>query len=178
MSRIGRQIINIPDKVKVSMTDGTFSVVGPLGTLTKQFRDDVAINITDKEITFSPQNDTALAQALWGTYASHVKNMILGVTEGFTKKLIIEGVGFKANLKGNDLELDLGFSHPVIVKIPNDLQVTVEKNLVTISGFDKELVGEFSAKIRAYKKTEPYKGKGIRYDNEIVRRKQGKKTVG
>lgn len=178
MSRIGRQIINIPDKVKVSMTDGTFSVFGPLGTLTKQFRDEVTINITDNEITFSPKNQTILAQALWGTYASHVKNMILGVTEGFTKKLIIEGVGFKANLKGEELELDLGFSHPVIVKIPNDLKVTVEKNLVTINGFDKELVGEFSAKIRAYKKTEPYKGKGIRYDNEVVRRKQGKKTVG
>jgi len=178
MSRIGRQIIAVPDKVNVSLEDGVFSVTGPLGTLAKDIRSEVSVNIADGQITLNPNNETGFANALWGTYASHIKNMITGVTEGFTKKLIIEGVGFKVALKGDSLELDLGFSHPIIVKIPADITVVVEKNSITISGFNKESVGEFSAKIRAYKKTEPYKGKGIRYEGEVVRRKQGKKTVG
>ncbi len=178
MSRIGRQIISIPDKVEVNITQGgVITVKGPLGSLTRQFKSDIIFSIKDKEITLAPISDTVLVQALWGTYASHLKNMIDGVTTGFTKKLIIEGIGYKANLKGDVLELDIGFSHKVLVSVPASLKVLVEKNIITVSGYDKEMVGEFSALVRAHKKSEPYKGKGIHYEGEVVRRKQGKKTV-
>ncbi len=179
MSRIGRQIINIPSNVEVSLVDGVLTVKGPKGSLTRRFKTDVvAINLNDKkEISFEPVKDNVLAKALWGTYASHVNNMITGVSNGYSKKLIIEGIGFKSALKGKELELDLGFSHQVVVPIPEGLELQVEKNVVTVSGYDKEQVGGFAARVRSYKKTEPYKGKGIRYEDEIVRRKQGKKTV-
>jgi large subunit ribosomal protein L6 len=114
---------------------------------------------------------------LWGTYASHVKNMIKGVTAGFQKKLIVEGIGFKSDVKGAKLDLSLGFSHPISIEIPKDLKVTAEKNVITITGVSNEQVGGFASKIRALKKPEPYKGKGIRYDNEVIRRKQGKKAA-
>jgi len=114
---------------------------------------------------------------LWGTYASHIKNMVQGVNDGFEKKLVLDGVGFKSQVNGNKLVLALGFSHPVEVDIPEGLNVEAVKNLLTITGIDKELVGSFSAKVRALKKPEPYKGKGFHYHDEIVRRKQGKKSV-
>lgn len=177
MSRVGRQIISIPDKVEVALDGGLVSVRGPLGNLTRLVKSDVLVTVKDKAITLAPAAGSVAAKALWGTYASHIKNMVEGVTKGFTKKLIIEGIGYKILLRGNDLELDIGFSHSVMVPIPEGIKVTVDKNMVTISGYDKEKVGEFAARIRAYKKTEPYKGKGIRYEDERVRRKQGKKTV-
>lgn len=177
-SRIGQQIIIIPNQVTVSLNDSTLTVTGPKGTLVREFKIDlVAINISGSEITLTPLVKNVFTNSLWGTYASHVKNMILGVTEGYTKKLIIEGVGFKAALKGEVLELDIGFSHLVPVNIPVGVSVVVEKNIITITGYDKEKVGEFAARVRSHKKTEPYKGKGIRYENELVKRKQGKKTV-
>ena len=177
MSRIGKQQINIPTGVTVTQTADKVEVKGPKGTLTKIFKPDIAITIEGNMITLAPVKETVFAKALWGTYGSHLINMIQGVTTGFQKKLIIEGVGFKSNVVGNKLVLDLGFSHTIEEEIPKDLSVTAEKNVVTITGFDKELVGQFSATIRSYKRTEPYKGKGIRYEGEIVRRKQGKKTV-
>ena len=112
-----------------------------------------------------------------GTYASHAKNMIEGVTEGFKKELEVSGVGYKADLRGTDLVLKVGFSHEVVKKIPEDLTVTVKDNKITIEGYNKESVGAFAAKVRAVKKPEPYKGKGIKYSDEIVRRKQGKKAA-
>ncbi len=177
MSRIGKQEIQIPEKTTVTLADGIITVAGPLGTLSKSVRDDVIITIADGKITFAKKEGSVLAKALWGTYASHVKNMISGVNTPFQKKLILEGVGFKADVKGADLVLALGFSHPVIVPIPEGLTVTAEKGLVTVSGINKELVGEFTASTRALKKPEPYKGKGFRYDTEVIRRKQGKKTA-
>jgi large subunit ribosomal protein L6 len=177
MSRIGKQEIQIPEKTTVTLADGVITVAGPLGTLSKSVRDDVIITIADGKITFAKKEGSVLAKALWGTYASHVKNMISGVNTPFQKKLILEGVGFKADVKGTDLVLALGFSHPVIVPIPEGLTVTAEKGLVTVSGINKELVGEFTASTRALKKPEPYKGKGFRYDTEVIRRKQGKKTA-
>ena len=177
-SRIGRQIIIIPDKVAVSLNEGTLTVTGPKGTLVRDFKINlVAINISGSEITLTPLVENVFTNSLWGTYASHIKNMVIGVTEGYTKKLIIEGVGFKAALKGDILELDIGFSHLVPVNIPAGVAVVVEKNVITVSGYDKEKVGEFAARVRSHKKTEPYKGKGIRYEDELVKRKQGKKTV-
>lgn len=177
MSRIGKQIINIPEKTEVSTSGGKVVVKGPLGEVSRFFKDDVAILIADKTISLTPKSNDLATGALWGTYAAHLKNMITGVNKPFAKKLIIEGVGYRAELSGQELVLSLGFSHKVKVSIPKELKVTVEKNLITVSGIDKEMVGQFSAKIRDYKKPEPYKGKGIMYENEVIRRKQGKKSV-
>ena len=177
MSRIGKQEILIPEGVKVTNVDNTFTVVGPKGTLTKTFRDDITITITDKVINLNIKRNDKFSKSLWGTYASHLKNMITGVVTPYQKKLILEGVGFKSEVKGKELNFALGFSHPVIVKIPEGITATAEKNNITITGIDKELVGSFTAAIRALKKPEPYKGKGMRYEGEVIRRKQGKKTV-
>lgn len=178
MSRIGKQKLIIPSGTEVNLSGSTLSVKGPKGALTRDFKDDVKIKIENSEITFEPKslNDKKII-ALWGTYASHVKNMIEGVNNGFSKVLILEGVGFKSEVSGNTLNLALGFSHPVKINIPTGLTVTAEKNNITISGIDKELVGSFSASVRAMKKPEPYKGKGFRYNNEVIRRKQGKKAA-
>jgi large subunit ribosomal protein L6 len=177
MSRIGKKGIVIPDKTEVSMNSGVVSVKGPKGALERIFLPDILITIEGKNISFTVPKENKQTKALWGTYASHVKNMIKGVTEGFAKKLILDGVGYKFQVTGNKIVLALGFSHPVEVEIPQGLEVKAEKNVMTISGIDKELVGSFSAKIRALKKPEPYKGKGFHYDDEVIRRKQGKKTA-
>jgi large subunit ribosomal protein L6 len=177
MSRIGKQQLTIPEKTEVTYAEGIFRVKGPLGTLEKPFKDVVEITIADGMVTFAPKGEDQFSRAIWGTYASHVKNMIAGVNTLYVKKLILEGVGFKSEVKGKDLHLALGFSHPVVVSIPEGLTVTAEKNVVTVSGIDKELVGEFAASVRALKKPEPYKGKGFRYEGEVIRRKQGKKTA-
>ncbi len=177
MSRIGKQEITIPAGIKVSQSGGVFTVTGPKGTLNKIFRDDITITITDKAINLNIKRNDKFSKSLWGTYASHIKNMITGVQTPYSKKLILEGVGFKSEVKGKELHFALGFSHPVIVKIPEGITATAEKNNITITGIDKELVGSFTAAVRALKKPEPYKGKGMRYEGEVIRRKQGKKTV-
>ena len=177
MSRIGKQTIEIPNAVKVTMNGEVLTVVGPKGTLTKNFRDDITISIVDKSITLDIKRNDKFSRSLWGTYASHIKNMITGVVTPYQKKLILEGVGFKSEVKGSTFNFALGFSHPVIVQIPAGITATAEKNNITITGIDKELVGSFTASVRALKKPEPYKGKGMRYDGEVIRRKQGKKTV-
>ena len=177
MSRIGKQPIAIPEKVEVKMTDGLLSVKGPLGLLEREFSNRIKISIGDKEIILEPVKTDIDSRALWGTYGSHIRNMIEGVTKGYQKKLLIEGVGYKYAVAGTQVVLDLGFSHQVKVNIPDGIKVVVEKNAMTISGIDKELVGQFAAIIRSYKVTEPYKGKGIRYENEVILRKQGKKST-
>jgi len=177
MSRIGKQEIVIPAGIKVSQSGGVFTVTGPKGTLTKIFRDDITIAITGEAINLNIKRNDKFSKSLWGTYASHIKNMIAGVQMPYSKKLILEGVGFKSEVKGKELHFALGFSHPVIVKIPEGITATAEKNNITITGIDKELVGSFTAAVRALKKPEPYKGKGMRYEGEIIRRKQGKKKV-
>lgn len=177
MSRVGKQQLTIPAGVEVSFEKGTMTVKGPKGTLSRSFKDIVTITIENGVISFAPTSEDVFARALWGTYASHVKNMLIGVTEGYQKKLILEGVGFKSEVQGNELVLALGFSHQVRVPVSEGLTVTAEKNLLTISGIDKELVGAFSASVRALKKPEPYKGKGFRYEGEVIRRKAGKKTA-
>ena len=177
MSRIGKQEILIPAGVKVSQSGLTLTVVGPKGTLTKNFRDDITITVGDKVINLNIKRNDKFSKSLWGTYAAHIKNMIAGVQTPYSKKLILEGVGFKSEVKGKEFHFALGFSHPVIVKIPETITATADKNNITITGIDKELVGSFTAAIRALKKPEPYKGKGMRYGDEVIRRKQGKKTV-
>lgn len=177
MSRIGKQQINIPDKTEVSLTNGVFVAKGPLGELSRKFKLDIAIKIEDRQITLEPVKVTNANNMLWGTYASHIINMINGVNKPFTKRLIIEGIGFKVDKQGSDIVLNVGFSHPVKIHIPEGVNVEIEKNIITVSSIDKEKVGQFAAEIRAIKKPEPYKGKGIRYDDEIIRRKQGKRAV-
>lgn len=178
MSRIGKQTIIIPQGTEAKLSGINFSVKGPKGSMSRDFPGDVTLHINGNEITLTPnKEDDKKVNALWGTYASHVKNMVIGVNEGFTKKLILEGVGFKSEVSGNNLNLALGFSHPVKITIPDGLTVTAEKNNITVSGVDKEAVGSFSAFVRANKKPEPYKGKGFRYSDEVIRRKQGKKAA-
>ena len=183
MSRIGKQEILIPAGVKVTQSGNTFTVTGAKGALSKNFRDDIAITITEKTINLNIKRNDKFSKSLWGTYASHIKNMIKGVVTPYQKKLILEGVGFKFEIKpthaggGKEFHFILGFSHPVIVPIPDGIIATAEKNNITITGVDKELVGSFTAGLRALKKPEPYKGKGMRYEKEVIRRKQGKKTV-
>jgi len=177
MSRIGKKGILVPEKTEATFSAGVFSVKGPKGSLERSFRPDINIEVKGKEISLTVPKETNQIKALWGTYASHIKNMVKGVNEGFEKKLILEGVGYKSQVNGNKLVLALGFSHPVEVEIPDGLTVKAEKNVVTFSGIDKELVGSFTAKIRDLKKPEPYKGKGFHYFDEVIRRKQGKKSV-
>lgn len=177
MSRIGKKIIIIPEKTEVTLSAGTLTVKGPQGTISRPFKSNIEILINGKEITLKPVTESLENKALWGTYGSHITNMISGVNTPFVKKLILEGIGYKSEVKGANLVLALGFSHPVNVVIPEGLKVTAEKNLITISGIDKELVGEFAASVRALKKPEPYKGKGMRYEGEVIKRKQGKKTA-
>lgn len=177
MSRVGKKAIEIPEKTQVSITDGIFNVKGPLGELSRNFSKDILIKIEDGKVVLSPVRENLFLNSLWGTYASHIGNMISGVNKLFEKKLIIEGIGYKAEVKGDKIVFNLGFSHTINISIPKTLKVTSEKNVMTISGTDKEEVGQFVAKIRSLKKPEPYKGKGIRYSDEVVRRKQGKKTT-
>lgn len=177
MSRIGKRPISIPAKTTVSVTDGVLSVQGPLGTLTKEVHPDVSITVVENEVTVAPTSGTRLAKALWGTYASHVKNMLAGVNKEFSKKLILDGIGYRMSVTGKDLTLSVGYSHPVVLKLPEGINATVEKNELTLSGIDKELVGQFAADVRAKKKPEPYKGKGFHYSDEVILRKQGKKAA-
>ena len=181
MSRIGKKVIKIPPKTETVLDGQTFTVKGLLGSVSKVFKPEIVITIKDDQISLEPKNLSLENRALWGTYASSITNMVKGVNSPYVKKLIIEGIGFKSEVKtegkGNVITLSLGFSHPVKVPIPDILKVTAEKNLITVSGVDKEAVGQFAASIRALKKSEPYKGKGIRYEAEVVKRKQGKKTV-
>lgn len=178
MSRIGKQQIIIPEKTEVSINGNTVTVKGPLGELKKNYLpENVEIKVEGNEVKLSPRKSDVFSTSLWGTFASHVKNMIEGVNKPYEKKLILEGVGFKSEVSGNALVLALGFSHTVRVEIPEGLAVKAEKNNITFSGINKELVGQFSAKIRALKKPEPYKGKGFRYHDEVIRRKQGKKSA-
>lgn len=178
MSRLGKKNIAIPSGTDVRVDGATVAVKGKHGELTRTFSDTMTIAVADGEVNVTPQKETNLEQrALWGTTASHISNMIHGVTEQFEKKLVIEGVGFKSDVQGQNLVMSLGYSHDVTMPIPAGLTVTAEKNVVTITGVDKELVGQFAADVRSQKKPEPYKGKGIRYEDETIRRKQGKKAV-
>lgn len=177
MSRIGKKPISIPPGTEVSVSGNALTVKGAAGTITREFAPAIEFRVADALVSLTPRGGGAGAGALWGTYASHVSNMIRGVNSPFEKKLIVEGVGFKADVKGDEIVMSLGFSHPVKVKIPKNLKVKAEKNIITVSGPDIEAVGQFAAQIRDRKKPEPYKGKGIRYENEVIRRKQGKKTA-
>jgi len=175
MSRIGKQPIFIPDKVKVGIINSTVVIEGPKGKVTKIFAPVVKITVADQRLTFAPTEDSRFANAMFGTVRSIVASMVKGVTEGYSKDLEIQGVGFKANLKGKQLDLALGYSHPILMEIPEGIRITVvEGTKVKVEGCDKQLVGAVTAEIRSYYPPEPYKGKGVRIVGERVRRKEGK----
>ena len=176
MSRIGKQAVDIPSGVKVNIgNDGAVAVEGPKGKLNWQLPREIKANVADNRISLVRGAETRSVKALHGLARSLVNNMVQGVSVGFTKDLIIEGVGFKAAVQGNNLNLALGFSHPVLHPIPEGIKVTVAENTkISITGIDKHLVGQVAADIRRYYPPEPYKGKGVRYAGEVIRRKEGK----
>ena len=178
MSRIGNRKIVIPDGVSVSLDDSIVKVTGKLGELTLQLPSVIKMEIQDNTITLTRENELKQTKALHGTANANIANMIKGVTEGYKKDLEIIGVGYRFNLKGDKLVINAGYSHPVEIQIPASLKVEVISNTeISVSGISKELVGEFAANIRKVRQPEPYKGKGIRYKDEHVRRKEGKKAA-
>lgn len=177
MSRIGKQQIKIPDGVTVAIGSDAVTVTGPKGSLTRALRNEIAFTLKDSIVTSEPRRNDKFSRSLWGTYMSHIDNMVTGVVTPFEKKLLVEGVGFKWEVTGETLKMALGFSHPVFMPIPQGVTVTAEKGSLTIVGIDKDAVSLFAMKVRSQKKPEPYKGKGIRYSTEVIRRKQGKKSA-
>ncbi len=175
MSRIGKQPVPIPDKVKVDIKDTTVSVEGPRGKVSKTFAPVVTIVIHEKKVVVAPVGETRFANAMYGTARSIIAGMVKGVTVGYAKELEIQGVGFKANLKGKQLDLALGYSHPIFMDVPDGIKITVtEGTRLKVEGCDKQQVGAVTAEIRSYYPPEPYKGKGVRIVGERVRRKEGK----
>ena len=175
MSRIGKQPVTIPDKVKIDIKGTTVSVEGPKGKVSKTFASVVKIEKKDNNVLVSPTDETRFSRAMYGTARSVIAGMVKGVSIGYLKELEIQGVGFKANLKGSKLDLALGYSHPILHDIPEGIKVTVtDQTKLRIEGADKQMVGQVTAEIRAYYPPEPYKGKGVRIVGERVRRKEGK----
>lgn len=178
MSRIGKLPVAVPAGVKITAASGLITVEGPKGKLTQDYNDLVEIKIENNQVVVSRVNDTKPARSAHGLYRSLISNMVTGVTTGYTKTLIINGVGFRAEVQGKLLVLNLGYSNDFIAGIPENLTVTADnQGKIIISGIDKQAVGEYAAEIRKLRKPEPYKGKGIRYDNEIIKRKVGKSGV-
>lgn len=178
MSRIGNKIVQLAAGVSVTVDENNLVVVkGPKGELSHQFNPIIKISVEEHDVKFTRPNDEILTRALHGTTRALVHNMVVGVSEGFTKSLTIEGVGYRASLKGNTLVIAAGYSHLVEMAIPEGLKVICPSQTeIKIEGIDKQLVGEFAANVRKVRKPEPYKGKGIRYSDEVVRRKEGKKA--
>ncbi len=175
MSRIGKKVRNIPQGVTVDVKGDELVIKGPKGELRLKLHPRVTVVVSDGKVTVSVVNpENTKDNSLWGTFSSIIENMLEGVTVGFKKQLEINGVGYKASLKGQDLILEVGFSHSVELKPATGIKFEVEKNIITVSGSDKQMVGEMAAQIRSTKKVEPYKGKGIKYIDEVVRRKAGK----
>ena len=175
MSRIGKLPITVPKEVTVKLEGNRVLVNGPKGELSQKIHPDVFVEQKDGKISVRVKNPEDKGdRSLWGLFRTLISNMTEGVTRGFEKKLEISGIGFRASLSGKNLVLSVGFSHQVIFPIPEGIDIKIEKNIITVSGADKQLVGETAANIRAIKKPEPYKGKGIKYADEVVRRKAGK----
>lgn len=174
MSRIGKKPIQFADNTTVAISNGIISVKGPKGELKQDFKNKIDIKIKDKEISVDKIDGSKEQDVMQGTVRALIINMIIGVNEGYKKSLELNGVGYRVAKKGNDLEFNIGFSHPVTFQMPQGIECSVEKNVIYISGIDKQLVGEVSANIRKLKKPEPYKGKGIKYTDEHIRRKAGK----
>ena len=175
MSRIGKQPINVPSGVKVSVADGKVQVNGPKGALQLSLRPEITVDVKGQVVEVKRADDGRSARSLHGLTRTLIANMVKGVSEGFQKKLEIVGVGYKADVQGSNINLSLGFSHPIKYALPKGVTASVDKQtLVTLTGPDKQVVGQVAADIRAFRKPEPYKGKGIKYSDEVIRRKAGK----
>lgn len=174
LSRIGKLPIEIPSGVTITVDSGNVTVTGPKGTLTQFITPAVTVKVEDGVITVSPKDESKSARSQHGLMRALVNNMVTGVTKGFEKKLEVNGVGFRVATSNNELDMALGFSHPVKYKAPEGISVTNDKMVITVSGIDKQQVGQVAAEIRALKKPEPYKGKGIKYADEVILRKAGK----
>ena len=176
MSRIGKKPVPMPSGVSANIESGVLSVKGAKGTLTLPLADDIRYEVQDGAIAITPANDTKRAKAFWGMQRTLVQNLVTGVSDGFTKKLLITGVGYRASIQGKKLKLQLGYSHDVDMEVPEGIDVkTPDQTTVEISGMDKQKVGQMAAEIRRWRKPEPYKGKGIKYEGEYIFRKEGKK---
>ena len=176
MSRIGKKPVTIPSGVTANIEGALLSVKGPKGTLTMPLRDEISHTMEEGGISVQPANETKRARAFWGMQRTLVQNLITGVSDGFTKKLLITGVGYRAAAQGRNLKLQLGYSHDVNIDVPEGIEVkTPDNTTIEISGSDKQMVGQLAAEIRQWRKPEPYKGKGIKYDGEFIFRKEGKK---
>ncbi|KQU49576.1 50S ribosomal protein L6 [Sphingomonas sp. Leaf339] len=176
MSRIGKKPVSVPAGVTATIEGKQLNVKGPKGTLNLTLRDEIKYTLEDGGISVQPANETKQARAFWGMQRTLVQNLVTGVTDGFSKKLLITGVGYRAAAHGRNLKLQLGYSHDVDVAVPEGLEVkTPDNTTIEISGADKQKVGQLAAEIRRWRKPEPYKGKGIKYDGEFIFRKEGKK---
>ncbi|MBB5709630.1 MULTISPECIES: 50S ribosomal protein L6 [Sphingomonas] len=176
MSRIGKKPVSVPAGVTASIDNRVLNVKGPKGALSLNLRDEISYTLENDGILVKPANETKAARAFWGMQRTLVQNLITGVTEGFTKKLVITGVGYRAASQGKVLKLQLGYSHDVNIDVPEGIEIkTPDQTTVEISGIDKQKVGQIAAEIRRWRKPEPYKGKGIKYDGEFIFRKEGKK---
>ncbi|TVR99274.1 MAG: 50S ribosomal protein L6 [Rhodospirillales bacterium] len=176
MSRVGKHPVAVPNGVTLDITGQDVTAKGKLGTLSARMMDEVTVSLEDSQVWVRPKADTKRARMMWGTARTLVNNLVQGVANGFTRKLEITGVGYRAQMQGNDLVLQLGYSHEIRYPVPDGIKVECpDQTHITVHGADKQRVGQVAAEIRAYRKVEPYKGKGIRYDDEIVRRKEGKK---
>lgn len=176
MSRIGKNPVKVPSDVTVSVADALVSVKGKLGELKLKLTSEVTVKVEDGQVVIAPVSESKQARMLWGTTRANIANMVQGVAEGFKKELQINGVGYRAALQGNTLVLNLGYSHDVKFPVPQGIKIACPKPTeLVIEGFDKQLVGQVAAKIRGYRLPEPYKGKGIKYANEVIFRKEGKK---
>ncbi|MBD3300286.1 MAG: 50S ribosomal protein L6 [Candidatus Moranbacteria bacterium] len=179
MSRIGKEPIKIPDGVSITVEGNSIKAKGSKGELSLAVHPNLEVKFEDDKITILPQNKEDDEQrALWGTYRVLVNNIITGVSKGYTKELEVNGTGYRVSVSGRKLVLGVGFSHPVEIEPPEDITFTVEENKISVSGIDKQKVGEWASRVRAVRKVEPYKGKGIKYVDEYVKRKVGKKAVG
>jgi large subunit ribosomal protein L6 len=177
MSRVGNKLINVPAGVEVTLNGNVVTVKGPKGTLTKEFSNELVIKLENGVLTVERPNDLPATRAIHGTTRALINNMVVGVSQGFKKTLTLVGVGYKATEKNKGLEMALGFSHPVIIDAVDGLTMTVEKNTtINIEGIEKDVVGQIAAEIRSKRPPEPYKGKGVKYSDEVVRRKEGKKS--
>jgi large subunit ribosomal protein L6 len=175
MSRTGKNPVNIPEGTSVEVQGNVVKAKGKLGELQVSLSSLVSLEKSDNEIVFTPANNSKQARTLWGTSRSLVNGIVTGVSEGFERKLEINGVGYRAQMKGKDLVLQLGYSHEVVFTSPEEIQISVEGNIVIIKGIDKQKVGSVASKIRSFRKPEPYKGKGVKYLEETILRKEGKK---
>lgn len=176
MSRVGKYPVEIPQGVQVAIADGVLTAKGKLGELRLSLSDNVETTVDGNKVTVQPRNKEREARMMWGTTRANIANMVRGVSQGYTKSMEITGTGYRAAVQGKNLEMNLGFSHPVVFPIPDGIKITCERpTAIKVEGIDKRLVGQVATEIRAWRLPEPYKGKGIRYSDETIRRKEGKK---